>query len=356
MEIEEFLRTGALFSLPGGSLCAAWGDPKRAAEPQNNGLPAFYLPDFFLNDKAPWWHFPHFEEVSPAVLTAELQALRLPCPTPVSWTAPNFQQFVNAYDTLSSAFNAGTLQKAVPYLFTHTTMPLTRDRLAAMLLSVMRKTEGFPLYLYGFWNGDEGMLGATPEILFRRNGNDGHHIETVACAGTLPIDGDPKAFMNDPKECAEHHWVVDGILEALKKLGLNATVETMKVVTLPTLVHLVTPIYASFTNGVPPTFEQLVKALHPTPAVGAIPSPTGTEWLQAYDRQLPRYRFAAPVGLLLGDRQDVHSLVAIRNVQWKNNRIAIAAGCGIIAASQCEREWREIMLKIESIKQLLGFA
>lgn len=111
--------------------------------------------------------------------------------------------------------------------------------------------------------------------------------------------------------------------------------------------HLMTPITLFGAVG----FQQLTEALHPTPALGAYPKGAGKSWLMHYQTILPRGRFGAPVGYWLEDRGGAH--VAIRNLQWSENRMRIGAGCGVVLESEEDKEWNELNLKIESIKRIL---
>jgi isochorismate synthase EntC len=47
-------------------------------------------------------------------------------------------------------------------------------------------------------------------------------------------------------------------------------------------------------------------------------------------------------------------LVAIRNIQWQDEKIRLGSGCGIVKSSQIEREWQELKLKRESVKRMLS--
>ena len=60
----------------------------------------------------------------------------------------------------------------------------------------------------------------------------------------------------------------------------------------------------------------------------------------------------APFGVLV-DRA-FHSVVAIRNVSWSGKSVFLPSGCGVIAESSFENEWRELSLKRRAVKDLLG--
>ena len=65
-------------------------------------------------------------------------------------------------------------------------------------------------------------------------------------------------------------------------------------------------------------------------------------------------RYGAPVGYIEEGGKDSRCLVAIRNMQWKDNWIGLGAGCGIVPESRLDLEWEELQLKIQSIKEILG--
>ena len=62
--------------------------------------------------------------------------------------------------------------------------------------------------------------------------------------------------------------------------------------------------------------------------------------------------FGAPFGLL---KDGVFtSVVAIRGVFWNGEVVSIPSGCGVIEASRLVNEWRELRLKREAVKAMLG--
>jgi menaquinone-specific isochorismate synthase len=98
----------------------------------------------------------------------------------------------------------------------------------------------------------------------------------------------------------------------------------------------------------------MIEKLHPTPALGAFPKKDGRTWLLDYEnRGVPRMRLGAPFGAI-SSQGFCRTVVAIRNLQWKNSTLWIGAGCGIINQSLVDREWQEILGKIRSVKKLFG--
>lgn len=226
-----------------------------------------------------------------------------------------------------------------------------QDQLRSSLLSLLQYAKSQPVHSYGFWENGHGMLGATPELLFSLGEIKRHTLITMACAGTRGLRSQPGSFMDDPKEVHEHQLVVDGIMESLAPFG-KVTIGSMRVLHLPKLSHLLTPIEVELKQDA--DFNAIVKALHPTPALGAFPRKEGLEWLKSYQKQIDRKRYGAPVGYTRGNTNEAGCYVAIRNAQWNPEEIVIGAGCGVVKESLLDREWDEVKLKIQAIKEMLS--
>jgi menaquinone-specific isochorismate synthase len=208
-------------------------------------------------------------------------------------------------------------------------------------VACLKKVQERPLALYGFWNEQEGMLGATPELLFRQNEKG---VETCAVAGTVTA---LQEWKNDSKLKEEHEIVVQAIVQALSPYGA-VSVGEVGLTPFAHLAHLKTPILLSVTCP----FETLVAALHPTPALGASPKEAGAIWLQQVQQLIDRRRYGAPVGLKKGSTG--HCFVAIRNVQWTMQESQLMAGCGFVQGSDVELEWQELKMKLAAMKEILS--
>ena len=338
---ENFLQTGCIISTKDDYVLCAQGD--RAWKPSPDLT--FFFPDFFFS-KPKHWFSQQYQELRMQELIKVLHTQDQP--EAIHWLNPPKETFIQAFNELKTNFQSGVLTKAVPYLFTKADATMTRKRLRWCLLNLLKHAMKNPIHIYGFWDQEFGILGGTPEPLFNLKKN---RLNTVACAGTTRNDGELTNFQNDPKEKKEHQIVVQGILESLSPFG-KVNVGNMEVLKLSTLSHLVTPIELQLNKSVP--FETIVKALHPTPALGAYPRKEGMKWLESYQTIMPRYHFGAPVGYNREQKQEGACYVAIRNIQWTSNEIFIGAGCGVVDKSDCDKEWNEILLKIQSVKEMFS--
>lgn len=348
--IHEWLHSGALASNGKGSVLLGWGNPRKTgtANPSLSS-PQYYFPSYFLDDPEPWYTYPFHTELHVSELLKLLMKENLEIPDTPEWNTPQKEPFINAFNDLRQHFESGILKKGVPYAKQESAAsmhPLRKLNTVKSLLNYVAKSSA---YAYGCWNECEGMIGATPESLFVRSGPSA--IDTMACAGTAHAGRCLDDFMNDQKELYEHRLVIDDILTSLSGFG-EASAGTTQPVAFGKLHHMVTPIRLQLQT--PFRFDALVRALHPTAALGAFPRIPGMEWLKSFNRVTARGRFGAPAGFLHIESESAACYVAIRNVQWNASGMKLFAGCGIVPASECEKEWNEIQGKLQAIREVLS--
>ncbi|MFK7989490.1 MAG: isochorismate synthase MenF [Sandaracinaceae bacterium] len=205
-------------------------------------------------------------------------------------------------------------------------------------------------WCFSFRMGAGTFVGATPERLFVKRGQT---LETDALAGSIAV-GDARAestLRASLKDRREHRPVVEHLLHRLSPLC-----ETMKDPTeprvrrLPNVLHLHTTIRGSLRQGV--HAAQLASALHPTPAVGGVPSVAATEWIQDHEAH-PRGWYAGPVGWIDADG-DAELTVALRCGVIRGNTAWVWAGGGIVDGSEPDAEWREASWKLAPVLAALG--
>lgn len=331
-----FLKIG-----PGRFVCGV-GPFAGAAEPPSDGRAAFYINDFQLSDPAPW-KVPAraFETADVRQLLPENGSTPLPA---IEWHGLRDGEFRGIYDEIQREIAGGRLEKSVPVITERG--QLNGGDPAALVKAVNGAAE--ELWGYGYRLGDAGMIGATPEQFLNVRGDQ---LETMALAGTAPKHeaGD---FLSDPKEIREHEFVAHYLIEKLSTIG-SMVRETRCVMDLGTLVHFLSRIRVKLNEPVP-DLNALIRLMHPTPALGAYPRGEGAlRMLCGFRERLGAPpQFGAPFGVSWGG--EFRSVVAIRNVSWSGTEMRLPAGCGIIRESRFDREWRELALKRNSVKALLG--
>lgn len=339
----QFLEKGTVFSLDHDRLLIGWGERNWSGSPQESEKPDFYFPDFFLKVNMPWFTHEHW-----MIISIDELSKWLPEKTNLEitdWKLEKQPFFESKFIELETKFNEGELVKAVPYLFLETKTTMNSDNLQSRLSYLIDYIQKCPTYLYGLWDEEEGILGATPEILFDQKDQDG--FETVACAGTYETAKDQSVSCQ--KLNHEHETVIEGIKESLMPFGTVKTAD-LKTISFGSLTHLITPIEVKLNQEM--TFEKIVRTLHPTPALGAFPKDKGMIFLEKYQMGIPRGRFGSPVGFSF---QNVsRCFIAIRNIQWNKKGIQMGAGCGVCSGSILGDELKEINLKLNAIKTLLG--
>lgn len=351
-DFSLFIQSGAIFSCSKDSVLIGYGPSAwKKSSDLDPAKPAFYFPDFFLHAAYPWLQFEIGREMSLEELRQSLQTY-IPRSSSLKWHNPHEPLFHGAFQHLQSEFALSTLQKAVPYVFSYSIQQMDRDQLQYSLRSALSYLEKFPGYLYGFWTQDEGLLGVTPEILFEyRSDKTPQVLSTVAIAGSCPKGVDLTDFQNNPKEAMEHRLTIEGICQSLEPFGKVHVGHTV-VLELPHINHLMTSIHVDAITKV--EFEELVQAMHPTPALGAFPRREGAYWLRAYQEELNRRRFGAPAGLIDPHTGLARCVVGIRNVQWDVQGMRIGAGCGVVPGSEYTKEWMELQLKIDAVRGVLS--
>lgn len=350
---EHFLHSGTLFSVSPDKVIIGWGKRVQSDSPAPKGIPSFYFPDFFLADQTPWCSHETWGEFHLDELIEMLEKLQLSEPfQPLQWQLFSKGAFKINFDALKDLLISGALVKGVPYIFETAKAKMTPERLKASLLTLLRTVKQKPLHGYGFWEDGHGILGATPELLFRSSCPNNLTLETMACAGTEKSGTPDSIRLKSPKERHEHELVIQGVRDSISSLRGTLHVHETRLLKLPLLNHLLTPLTVTFPKEI--SFELIVKALHPTPALGAIPRPEGMRWLHQLQADLPRQRYGAPVAIIDANRNYTTCAVAIRNVQWQDEWMGIGSGCGVVLESDFEQEWDELLLKIASIKEILA--
>ncbi|MCB1112114.1 MAG: chorismate-binding protein [Chlamydiales bacterium] len=344
MNLAKFLQSGAIIALSNGSLLI--GEGKRTwidVNARQEG-PVFYFPDFFLEDEYQAFTHESVEELTREQLMKELTRIPHPPVQPISWKESVKDTFEEQFTELQALLADEKLKKGVPIAFDEGEGVMSQARILSTLIAALENSKKHPLYLYGYWDRESGMIGLTPELLFDVD-HANKTAKTVACAGTV---SDEEQI--DQKLLNEHQFVVKGIAETLYHIGTVVTGKR-QLVTFPHLCHLVTPIKLQARSM--PSIMKLVEALHPTPALGAYPKNEGEEWLRRYQTTCNRQRFGAPAGVL-HYRNKSSCYVAIRNVQWNNGTVRVGAGCGVVPQSNLEDEWQELQLKLNATKSQLG--
>ncbi len=321
-----------------GSVVIGHGPFFANAAPPADGV-SFYVQDFAFQDSNPWKTPSRYERTTIAEFTRRFEhAPPLAC----HWAPMDAVPFSGVFQEIMASIQNETFEKTVPVV----TEIGTADQAPGASIVAAMSRQAAPLYSYGWCQPNSGFAGATPELLFSLREN---RLETMALAGTAKSE-DLAVFAVDEKEIREHEYVAQTLVSKLLDLG-QLERHPREILDLGSIVHFLTLINLQL--DFPQSAENLLRRLHPTPALGPLPRTAKTlamllDWRNRLGCPL---QFGAPFGLWDQGRFD--AVVAIRGIWWQGNKLQLPAGCGIIEASRLVNEWRELRLKREAVKRFL---
>ena len=247
---------------------------------------------------------------------------------------------------------AGELDKVV--LAREVRVHARADLDPAPVLDALRAV--FPeCYCFCVGSPDGTFLGASPELLVRR---DGARAQTVALAGTTRRSADPSVdshlgeqLRQSPKNRAEQAIVARRIERTLDPVSVwVAAADEPVLVKVQNVQHLATPIRAQLAE--PVSAVELAGRLHPTPAVGGEPRSVAEPLIPALEG-LDRGWYAGAVGWT-DLSEDGEFCVALRCALLRGPVAHLYSGCGIVADSVPADELAESEVKLEALLPLLA--
>lgn len=389
---ETFFALGAARSLevqgPGRFAAVAdwWRETLgRCPDPSDDGFWPMALGGFSFSDRRPatgrWAHFPAAFWMLPSVLVAEhsgrsslvlcggqglspspaellgelFQALEeVPAapPEPELGGGMSHDTFTDLVAQAKGAIGAGRFRKVV-LARARELRSVSPGTAAEALLRLPQQQPGCRVFALS--RGDSVFLGASPERLVRVS--DG--VALVDClAGSAPRGSDPITddrlaadLLTSVKDREEHQHVVQQVGDVMHALGLRPEIpDRPGVVRFSHVQHLSTPVRAALTPKA--GLFELAGALHPTPAVGGAPGDAALDWLQE-NGALDRGWYTGAIGWV-GAAGGGELAVAIRCALIGQGTGEAFAGCGIVGASDPEREFEETENKLGPILRALG--
>jgi isochorismate synthase len=221
------------------------------------------------------------------------------------------------------------------------------------VLGLLREAFGSS-FVYAVGRGDATFIGATPELLLRRQGQ---RATTVALAGSTRRSADPavddhlgEQLLHSDKDRHENLIVARRIARALKPHAVWVTAaEEPVLVKVANIQHLAAPIRAQL--AAPLDAVKLAGLLHPTPAVGAEPpeARASIAALEGFDRGW----YAGAVGWT-DATGDGEFCVALRCALLRGPLGRCYAGCGIVSDSDPAAELAESEIKLQVMLPLLA--
>ena len=203
-----------------------------------------------------------------------------------------------------------------------------------------------------------GMVGATPELLVRRERG---LVTSRVLAGTIRRTGDDAkdlslaaSLARSSKDLEEHEYAVRSVADALAPHCSSMNVpESPFVLHLPNVMHLATDVTGVATDDA--SSLALAASLHPSAAVGGTPTPLAVALIAELE-DMDRGRYAGPVGWMdaKGDGEWGIALRSGRYVDGDPAALRIFAGCGIVAGSDPDGEVSEADAKFVPMRDALS--
>ncbi|MBU8934221.1 MAG: aminodeoxychorismate synthase component I [candidate division Zixibacteria bacterium] len=201
--------------------------------------------------------------------------------------------------------------------------------------------------------GDYQVLSSSPERMFLKTDDS---ITSGPIKGTIarsdcPED-DARQLLASNKDRAELLMIVDLVRNDLGKIAQTGSVrvdEMFKPEVYSSVVHLVGDVAAKIH---PKTrLTQILKALLPGGSITGAPKRRAVEIISQLE-SIPRSVYTGCIGYVHGNRADFN--IAIRTMVHSRGVYHIHAGGGIVADSDPEAEYREMLLKADNLFRALN--
>jgi isochorismate synthase len=197
----------------------------------------------------------------------------------------------------------------------------------------------------------DGFIGASPELLVARTGD---LVRSHPMAGTAPRSADPSTdarlaanLLASAKDQAEHRHTIDMVHDTLLPWCSYLDEEAEpSIVAMANVQHLATLVEGRLSSP-PASVVELMRALHPTPAVNGSPRQAALDLIERYEL-IDRGRYGGPVGWVDAAGNGAWS-VGIRSAEIEGHRARLFAGVGVVADSDPAAELAETRAKFQAL-------
>ncbi len=214
-------------------------------------------------------------------------------------------------------------------------------------------------YMYYLRLGDLKVVGSSPEILVRLEGD---RIDLRPIAGTRPRGATEEEdrqlaeeLRADPKERAEHIMLVDlgrNDVGKVAQVGSVNVSDLMVVERYSHVMHLVSHVRGTLEPG--RNAFDLLRACFPAGTVSGAPKVRAMEIIEELE-PVRRGPYAGAVGYV-SFSGNLDTCITIRTVLFARGVATIQVGAGIVADSEPEREYQETMNKARGVLRAIELA
>lgn len=257
------------------------------------------------------------------------------------------EKFQAAIETAKQYIRAGDIMQVV--LSQRMSQPFPAPPLS--LYRVLRGLNPSP-YMFYYDMGDHHVVGASPEILVRLEGDT---VTARPIAGTRPRGKTreqdialERELLADPKERAEHVQLMDLGRNDVGRVACTGSVrvtDSMVVERYSHVMHIVSNVEGKLKPGMDAV--DVLRATFPAGTVSGAPKVRAMEIVNELE-PCKRGIYAGAVGYL-GFNGDMDVAIAIRTGIVKDQILYSQAGAGIVADSISENEWVETQNKARAV-------
>jgi len=331
-------------------------------KPKSEEVSALFMPNkelnFVSNFNEKGFVFAPFSSDEKVILFSEEKALRLSETVQLEnynlkdtlFNTDSFskEKHIKIVESAIEKINASDLQKVV----------ISREELVDItnfdLIKIYRKLLSTykNAFVYVWFHPKVGLwLGATPETLLSIQGTT---FKTMSLAGTQVYTENENVIWKT-KELEEQLLVTNFIESQLENIAANLEIDKIETVKAGNLLHLRTKVSGDLKET--SSLEELIRALHPTPAVCGLPREIASAFIfekEGYNRSF----YTGFLGELniqhsKKDKKSSALFVNLRCMKIENNKAAVFVGGGITKDSNAVKEWEETVSKSKTMKRVL---
>jgi len=230
---------------------------------------------------------------------------------------------------------------------------ITGDSL--LIYENLRKVNPSP-FMYYLKFGDQKIVGASPELLFRLKNGD---METFPLAGTTKRGKTEmedmelaRKLLNDPKEVAEHNMLVDLHRNDLGRAAKFGTVKVRSLMDIKKFSHV--QHISSEISGVIKDGCDMFCALSCSFPAGTLTGAPKVESMKIINRieKGPRGPYGGAVGHFGFDGNCTFA-ISIRTLFISGSKAYVQTSGGVVLDSEPEKEYQEIVNKLAGMKKAL---
>ncbi|GIK87976.1 MAG: anthranilate synthase component I [Betaproteobacteria bacterium] len=290
---------------------------------------------------------------------ARLAALRLRLREPVAIPLQTATAKTRARSEIGEEAYCAAVVRAKAYIAAGDVMQVVLSQRLAMpfaesplsLYRALRSLNPSP-YMFYYDFGDFHVVGASPEILVRK---EGATVTLRPIAGTRPRGATRQAdeqhaadLLADPKEIAEHVMLLDLGRNDVGRVAATGTVrvtERMAIERYSHVMHIVSNVEGTLKPGL--ASMDVLRATFPAGTVSGAPKVRAMEII---DELEPTRRgiYAGAVGYV-SFHDDMDLAIAIRTAVVKDGVLYAQTGAGIVHDSVPASEWQETLSKARAV-------